>query len=84
VLALNAQGAVAIEGVLRDADTGELLFAFADRESGKLAPVNLNDFTRYSHARDIINDWARQLNRIIAGRGAVRVVDTSPVTLLPI
>lgn len=84
VIALGSQGTVAIEGRIKDQSSGKILFAFADRESGKIAPVNLNDLRRYSHAHAIIEDWAEQWAQILASGGKKRIVDTSPVTLLPI
>jgi len=84
VVSLGSQGTIAIEGWLISGATGKVIFVFADRESGKLAPVSLNDFSLYSHARDAIDDWAEQWSQIIETGGRERVRDSSPITLLPI
>ncbi len=84
LFSLGVQGTVAIEGKLVDPETKEIVFAFADRESGKVAPINLNDFRLYSHARVAIKEWAEQYSQILKGRATKPVRDSLPLTLLPI
>ncbi|MDC0357589.1 DUF3313 domain-containing protein [Oligoflexia bacterium] len=84
LLGIDGAGKVAIEGRLVDTRTGKTLFTFADRETGKMAPLNLNDFSLYSHARDIVDDWAEQLATVLAASGRIMVADSLPVTLMPI
>ncbi len=84
LVGFRSLGAIAIEGILRDGETGEIVFMFADRERGKMAPISLNDFTYFSHARDIITDWASQLAVICSDPTVAYVRDSLPLTLLPI
>ncbi len=53
----NTGGAVAIESVVRDSQTGAVLAVFADREKGKTALFNVKEFTAYANIREIIDKW---------------------------
>ena len=76
---------VAFEARVRDAETGEVLAMFADREAEKAAPLSFNDVTWYGHAHNIIDDWAEQFVEIAnQDREAGEVVkDSRPFTLKP-
>ena len=84
LLSLGDRGAIAIEGVVRRTADGKELFMFADREKGKMAPLNLNDFGFFSNARVAIDDWAKQFAKLGGTFGPVHVADTSAVTLWPL
>jgi len=51
-------GSAAIEIVLTDAQTGEILAVFASREKGPTAFFDSNRFFAYANVRNIINIWA--------------------------
>lgn len=76
---------VAIEARLRDASSGLILAAMADREAQVIAPGNLRGLTWYGHAHQIINNWADQFVKVVnRDRAAGQVVDdTRPFTLRP-
>ena len=75
------KGNIAIEGRLRDSQTGEPLFEFADNEESKSALIiNVRDFTTYGQARLAIREWAAQLEQLLSTPGSIRVKDSSPVT----
>lgn len=57
-------GRIAIEGKLRNGETGELLVQFTDSARDKLTPFSFRDFTAYGHARAAINDWAKQFDAL--------------------
>ena len=59
-IGLTGSGSVAIEGRIRDADTGEIVFKFADREQDKTSIVNIEDITWHGHVKELIDDWARE------------------------
>jgi hypothetical protein len=65
-------GAIAMECVLRDSQTGKILAVFSDREKGKVALFNAREFTAYGNVRAIIDAWTTQiviaLNQIKEGR----------------
>jgi len=65
----NSGGAIAMEAVLRDARTGQVVGVFADREKGKVALFNLKEFTAYANARAIIDRWTAN---IVLGLDQVR------------
>ncbi len=84
LISAKSNGSIAIEGALRDGKSGEVLFMFTDRERGKMAPFNFNDYTRFSHARAIVEEWAEQLVEL-CDKGPNGVVpDSLPITLLPL
>ncbi|HPN84721.1 MAG TPA: DUF3313 family protein [Victivallales bacterium] len=53
------QASVAIEGVIRDSITKEVVATFADREKQDAAFFNTDDFTAYGNLEDIVDGWAR-------------------------
>lgn len=57
-------GRIAIEGKLRNAETGELLIQFTDSARDKFTPFSFRDFTAYGHARAAISDWAKQFDAL--------------------
>ena len=75
------KGSVAIESRLRDAATNEIIAKFADRESGKQSLINVKDLTWYSHARDIIREWAQQSVAVVNAEEGSEVTDSSPFEL---
>ncbi|MDG2124466.1 MAG: hypothetical protein P8J87_12245 [Verrucomicrobiales bacterium] len=56
----GGKGGLAIEGKLRDGESGELLFQFADRENSKLSYNLLGGFP----ASELIDEWAQQFELI--------------------
>jgi hypothetical protein len=79
----SAKGSVAIEGRIRDASTGQIVGMWADRETGKFAPINLRRATWYGEAHKIIEEWAGQWVRIANAAPGERVKDTRTFTLMP-
>lgn len=73
----------AMEGRFRDATTGEILVEFADREGEKARPLDLAGFTWYTHAKDIMKDWARQLVAVANQKPGEVVADTKLYTISP-
>ncbi len=74
IIAISTSCRTASEGVVRDASTEKPLFVFADRERRRISPFRSNDFTRYSHARAAIGDWAEQIKSVDATRARSRNV----------
>ncbi|MFA7160624.1 MAG: DUF3313 family protein [Kiritimatiellia bacterium] len=54
------KGLIALEARLREGPGGRVIAVFADREQGKDSIFNVKSFTWYSHARAIIEEWAKQ------------------------
>ncbi|NMC48774.1 MAG: DUF3313 domain-containing protein [Desulfovibrio sp.] len=74
---------VSFEARLRDTDTGEIVAMFADRENGKVAPINLNVLTWYGEAHAVIDDWSAEFVQVMDRRPGEVVKPASPFTLLP-
>ena len=73
----------AMEGRFADANSGQVILAFADREGEQLRPVDLGGFTWYTHARGIMKDWARQLIQVANQKPGEKVKDTKVYTIKP-
>lgn len=84
LIKVAGKGSVAIEGAVRDADTGEILFEFRDREGDKAAPFTVKDFQRFAHAQVAFDEWAKQLVELLATPVTHMVDDSLPFTLSPL
>lgn len=59
-------GAIAMETMIKDSNTGEVEGIFADREKGKTAIlINFNEFRAYSNVRVIVDQWNDQISKIL-------------------
>lgn len=76
-------GSIAMEGMVRDGETLDILAEFQDREADKDSLFTVRDFQRYSHARYSIDDWSEQLAKLASTTSEVKVDDSVPVTLIP-
>lgn len=75
------KGNVAIEGKLRDAKTGEVLFQFADTEESSSLVVPVKDFIPYGQAREAFRNWSRQFEKLTRVAPGKRVRDTRVISL---
>jgi hypothetical protein len=75
------KGNVAIEGKLRDAKTGEILFQFADTEESSSLVVPIKDFIPYGQAREAFRSWSRQFEKLTRVAPGKRVRDTRVISL---
>lgn len=74
---------VAIEGRLRDAQTGEVLMMFADREEPPNRIIDAKAVTWYGDAKDSIAVWAKQLVELANTPPSQQVKDAADFTLKP-
>lgn len=79
----GSKATVAFEAKVQDTTTGTVLAMAADREQGKLAPINLRALTWYGEANVIIDEWAGQFVDIANRRPGEVVKPSSPFTLKP-
>jgi hypothetical protein len=84
LIRLFGSGSVAIEGILRDGRTGDLLAEFRDREADKSAPISVRDYQMYAHIRRTFDDWADQLAELTGTMPSHQVKDSLPFTLNPL
>jgi len=75
------KGNVAIEGKLRNAKTGEIVFQFADTEESSSLVVPIKDFIPYGQAREAFRNWSRQFEKLTRVAPGKRVRDTRVVSL---
>ncbi len=73
---------IAIEGRVRDAESGETLLLFADRETPELSLLDARKFTFYKTQEREADRWAAQLQQILEGDG--RKLKQDPFFIQPI
>ncbi len=79
----KSKSSVAFEARFRDAQTGEVVAQFADREFEKMSPVNVKDVTWYGHAESILCEWADQFVRMVNRKEGEQIPDSKPFHLKP-
>jgi len=79
----GAKSSVAFEAKVVDTDTGTVLVMLADRERGKVAPINLRALTWYGEANLIISEWADQFVQVANKHPGDVVKAASTFTLKP-
>lgn len=77
------KGNVAIEGKVRNSQTGELLFQFADNEADKMTFYTMRDFRPYGHAEQSFKEWAHQFELFTRTTSGARIEDSFCFTLDP-
>jgi len=74
---------VAIEGRLRDSQTGDVLMMFADREEPPFRIIDAKAVTWYGDAKDSIQMWAQQMVELANTPRSHKVEDASSFSLRP-
>jgi hypothetical protein len=77
----TAKGGVAIEGRLKNAESGEMVGMFSDRETGKFAPINTLRATHFGEVQKVIREWSEQWVKVANLPAGEKVKDTKPFTL---
>jgi hypothetical protein len=77
------RGTVAIEGRVRDSETGELVAMFADRETSKTRVVDIQSVRWYGHAYEIFDEWAVQLVAVTSRPAEPGIADPLPFAFQP-
>lgn len=77
-------GTIAIEGQLRDPETGRIVFQFADRESDPLTIISVRSFQSAAWAEIIIGQWAEQFAIAVRSPAGVKLKDASIFRLNPL
>lgn len=76
-------GTIAFEAKLRNAETGELLAQYADRQNDKITLLSFRDYSQYAHDRKAIQDWAEQMQRLASTPPTQKIPGAMRVTLNP-
>lgn len=74
---------VSFESRIRNGRTGEVVAMFADREQEKKYLLTVKNLTWYSHAEEIVNDWAHQFVEIANREDGEMVKDSATFGLKP-
>jgi hypothetical protein len=77
------ESSAAFEARVRDAGTGEVIAMAADREAEQFAPVSVRGLTWYSHAKVMIDNWAKQFVQVANRKPGEKIEDTDAFTLKP-
>lgn len=83
LVSAGAGGSVAIEARFRDAATNEILWMFKDRETDRIAPIDLAGLTPYRHVENNITIWAKELVQLLNTPMDEKITQPLPFTLLP-
>lgn len=78
------KGTIAVEGQLRDPETGRVVFQFADREGDPIAIVSVRNFQSAAWAEIIISQWAEQFAAAVRNPTGVKIKDASVFRLNPL
>jgi len=81
--AAGGSGSIAIEGVVRDGNSGRAMLLFKDRAIDKSSLFSVRDFQQYAHIRQAIDSWAREVSELLATPVNHKVEGELPVTLNP-
>jgi hypothetical protein len=77
-------GSIAIEGVVKDGASGEILFEFKDREADKSTLFSVKDYQQYAHARQTIEEWSMQFAEVATTTSEHMVDDALLVSVNPL
>ena len=83
LIALAGAGSIAIEGIVRDGNTGDVLATFKDRRSDKNSAFSVKDYQMYAHSRETIDDWSKEFFELITAKPGEKIEGAAPVTLSP-
>ena len=81
--AFIAHGAVAMEARVRDGRSGEVIAAFADRETGKMRVIDLRSLTWYGNALEDFRGWAASFVELANAERPEQVRHPAYFTLSP-
>jgi hypothetical protein len=63
----QANGLIAMEGRVRDGETGDVVAMFADRQRPPIVAINLKALAWWEPVKPIIDTWAKQFDQVIDG-----------------
>ena len=67
-----------------DSDQLELWEEYKDQETDKTTIFSIKDFQKYSHIRNILDEWAMQIIELLTTPPSHKVRDSNAVTLNPL
>jgi hypothetical protein len=82
LLSAAGSGSVAIEGRMRDGNTGKVIATFRDRMSDKMAMVNIDSYTWYGGSEKNLTEIAVKTARVLNAKPGEVVTQSAPITLI--
>lgn len=82
LLGAAGSGSIAIEGRLRDGNTGRVIATFKDRMKDKMAMVNIDSYTWYGGSEKNLDELAAKTARVLNAKRGEVVTQSSPITLI--
>jgi hypothetical protein len=82
LLGAAGSGSVAIEGRMRDGNTGAVIATFRDRMKDKVAVVNIDSYTWYGGSAANLDEIAVKTARVLNANPGEVVSQSSPITLI--
>ncbi len=82
LLGAAGSGTVAIEGRVRDGNTGAVLATFRDRMQDKMAAVNVNAYSWYGGSERNLEEIAVKTARVLNADAGTVVKQSAPITLI--
>jgi hypothetical protein len=82
LLSAAGSGSIAIEGRMRDGNTGAVIATFRDRMKDKVAMVNIDSYTWYGGSEANLDEIAVKTARVLNANPGEVVSQSSPITLI--
>lgn len=82
LLGAAGSGSIAIEGRLRDGNTGAVIATFRDRMTDKMAVVNIDSYSWYGGSEKNLDEIAVKTARVLNSEPGTVVTQASPITLI--
>ncbi len=77
-------GSIAMECKVFDGKTGKLILMLSDREKDETAIIDINSYTWYGHAKEIIDGWAKGFAELAVKKDPDRVKKDFPINIISI
>ena len=75
-------GSVAMECRIIDGKTGKLILMLSDREKDEMAIIDLNGYTWYGHAKEIIDEWAKGFAELAVAKNSTNIKKDFPINII--
>lgn len=82
LLSAAGSGAIGFEGRLRDGGTGQTLASFRDRETDKMAFINVDSYTWYAGSEANIDELSKKAAQVLNAPAGAVVSGAAPIKLM--
>ena len=77
-------GCVAMECKIIDGKTGKVIAMLTDRAKDESAIIDINGYTWYGHAKEMIDEWAKGFAKISVAKDPTKIKREFPISLISI